>query len=84
MKPQTNHFDIQVGSIGREFRLSSTHVYEGLTHHVFKYLDDKSFFTYYIDSNYKPKKLNNEQTIVLLCTNLENTRKNFPKEQMLS
>jgi len=72
MKPKTDTFDIQIGSIEKDFRLSATHVIDGLCYHVFKYLDDDTFFTYYIDSNYKPKKLNHEETIDLLCEILSN------------
>lgn len=84
MKPKTDTFDIQIGSIERDFRLSATHVIDGLCYHVFKYLDDDTFFTYYIDENYKPKKLNHEETTDLLCTIYETTNENFPKEQMPS
>jgi tRNA U54 and U55 pseudouridine synthase Pus10 len=82
MKPKTDTFEVQQGSIGRDFRLSATHIYEGEVHHVFKYLDNDTFFTYYIDENYKPKILNHEKTTDLLCTIYETIKKNFPREQM--
>ena len=66
MKPKTDTFDIQIGSIEKDFRLSATHVIDGLVYHVFKYLSDDTFFTYYIDENYKPRKLNDKETKDLL------------------
>ena len=41
MKPKTDTFEVQQGSIGRDFRLSATHIHEGEVHHVFKYLDNQ-------------------------------------------
>jgi len=83
MKPKTNTFDIQQGSIGRDFKLSSTYIDNDILYHIFKYLDDNTFFAYYIE-NYKPRMLKHEEITDLLCTNLENTRRNFPIEQMTS
>ena len=83
MKPLTNHFEIQQGSIGRDFRLSSTYMDNDILYHIFKYLDDNTFFAYYIE-NYKPRVLKHEEITDLLCTNLETTNENFPREQMPS
>ena len=48
MRPKTYTFEVQKGSKGREFRLSATLIYSDLVISVFKYLDDNTFFAYFI------------------------------------
>lgn len=77
MKPITNSFQIQVGKLGRPFRLSATikgkhekwisGVLKYDWYHVFRYEDTGEFFSLHEDFGGKIiEKLNHKKTINLL------------------
>ena len=78
MKPQTNHFNPQVGKLKREFRLSCIKkgqkqkwingVLKNDWIYVFKYLDNNSFFGIEEFLNGDIKKLNHKEVQEILCS----------------